>query len=154
MYCSGVDVIHHSAGDAALELPMVAAEVTAESGQDCWVIGSEVDERRRTPQAYQDRFLTSMWKRWDQVVVQSVSAYLAEELSPGRYELGMEDGAVDYSTEGGNLSPAQLERLEEIRAGILEGSVVPPITSAEPPRWTREPEATATLTFDGTDLLG
>ncbi len=149
MYRSGVDVIHHSAGEAARELPMVAAQMTAETGRDCWIIGSEVDERRRTPPAYQDRFLTSMWKRWDLVVLDAVSSYLASELAPGKQWLSMEGGFVDYSTEGGNLSPAHLERLEEIKAGILAGSVVPPTTAAEPPRWTREPAATVTLTFDG-----
>jgi basic membrane lipoprotein Med (substrate-binding protein (PBP1-ABC) superfamily) len=149
MYRSGVDVIHHSAGEAALQLPMVAAEMTAETGRDCWVIGSEVDQRRTTPEEYQDRFLTSMWKRWDQVVLEAVSNYLDEELSPGRHQLGLETGAVDYATEGGNLSPANLERLEGIKADILTGAVVPPTTSAEPPRWTREPEATVTLVFDG-----
>jgi basic membrane lipoprotein Med (substrate-binding protein (PBP1-ABC) superfamily)/DNA-binding SARP family transcriptional activator len=149
MYRSGVDVIHHSAGEAARELGEVAAEVTAETGRDCWVIGSEIDERRRTAPAYQDRFLTSMWKRWDLVVVDAVSRYLEGELLPGKYWLGIEEGYVDYSTEGGNLSPAHLERLEEIRADILAGSVVPPVVSAESPRWTREPQAKATLTFDG-----
>ncbi len=148
MYRSGVDVIHHSAGEASKSLPDAADELTEELGHHLWVIGSEIDEQRQAPAAYRDHFLTSMWKRSDRAVYEAVRSYLADELPPGRLELGLETGAVDYSTEGG-LSPIQISRLEEIKTDILAGRLEPPSASGEPPRWTRNPTVTTTLVFDG-----
>ena len=148
MYRSGVDVIHHSAGEAAEVLPFVATELSEELGHQLWVIGSEIDEQRQTPEAYRDRYLTSMWKRWDRSVYEAVRSYLAEELTAGSHELGLETGAVDYSTEGG-LASIHSSQLDEIRSEILAGRIVPPSASGEPPRWTREPAVTATVRFDG-----
>ena len=148
MYRSGVDVIHHSAGIAGTALPAVADELTGELGRQLWVIGSEVDEQRLAPDGQKDNFLTSMWKRWDRALFEAVRSYLADELLSGRHELGLETGAVDYSTEGG-LATIHASRLNEIKTEILAGRIVPPSASAEPPRWTREPVVTADISFDG-----
>ena len=148
MYRSGIDVIHHSAGMAGTALPDVADELTGELGRRLWVIGSEVDEQRLAPDGQKDNFLTSMWKRWDRALFEAVRSYLAGELVAGRYELGLDTGAVDYSTEGG-LAPIHASRLDEIESEILAGRILPPSASGEPPRWTREPVVTADINFDG-----
>jgi basic membrane lipoprotein Med (substrate-binding protein (PBP1-ABC) superfamily)/energy-coupling factor transporter ATP-binding protein EcfA2 len=148
MYVSGVDVIHHSAGQAAEGIPAAATELTAELGRDLWVIGSEVNERRFAPSGHQDRFLTSMYKRSDQAIVEAVRAYTAGELSPGLRKLGMTSGSVDFSRDGG-LSDSLIAALDHIRVDILAGTVVPPSAVTTAPRWTREPDVVGTLTFDG-----
>ena len=148
MYRSGVDVIHHSASKAGTALPAVADELTRELGRRLWVIGSELDEQRLAPDGQKDNFLTSMWKRWDRALFEAVGSYLADELPSGRHELGLDTGAVDYSTEGG-LAPIHASRLAEVKSEILAGRIVPPSASGEPPRWTREPTVTATVGFDG-----
>jgi basic membrane protein A len=148
MYLSGVDVIHHSAGSAAEGIPAAATELTADLGRDLWVIGSEVNERRFAPSDHQDRFLTSMYKRKDKAIVEALRAYMAEELSPGLRRLGMASGSVDFSRDG-RMSESLIAALDQIRADILAGTVVPPSAVTTAPRWTREPDVVGTLTFDG-----
>jgi len=144
MYQNGVDVIHHSAGDAAEGIVTAAAELHNELG-DLWVIGSEIDEIRDEPADRREYFLTSMWKRRDRAVYEAIRAYLAGDLEPGVHRFGLADGSVDFSRESA-LSVSQVETLEHMRDEIISGSIVPP---SAPPRWTRQPAATATLVFDG-----
>ena len=148
MYHSGVDVIHHSAGEAGLAIPAAAAELSPELGRDLWMIGSEVDEARVVPAEQQAHFLTSMWKRWDSAVYEVVSAYLAGALEPGLHELGMASGAVDYAREGG-LTEAHKEVLEQVKADIVAGVIDPFVPESEAPRWTRPSDHTGLLVFDG-----
>ncbi|MEA3510616.1 MAG: BMP family ABC transporter substrate-binding protein, partial [Actinomycetota bacterium] len=148
LYRSGTDVIHHSAGTAGLGIPAAAAELTDELGRELWVIGTEVEEQRLVPPEQRGRFLTSMWKRWDQAVYEAVRAYMAGELEPGLHEIGLASRSVDYSQEGG-LSDARVAMLDEIRADIVASDVDPRAAATEPPRWTREPTATVNLVFNG-----
>lgn len=148
MYRSGVDVIHHSAGEAGLAIPAAAAELMDEMGRPLWVIGSEVDEQRVVPADQADRFLTSMWKRWDSAVYEVVRAYLAGELEPGVHELDLASGSVDYSREG--LTPEQLATLDQIETGIVEGTIDPNAPELRPPRWTRPSDVIGVVVFDGT----
>lgn len=148
LYRSGVDVIHHSVGTASLGIVAAAEELTDELGRELWVIGSEVEEQRLVPPEQEDRFLTSMWKRWDHAVYEAIEAYLDGELESGLLEIGLDQGAVDYSTEG-RLSHAHAARLDAIRASIVAGDIDPRVAATEPPQWTREPIVTAMLVFDG-----
>ncbi len=149
MYRSGVDVIHHSVGDAGLGIPTAAAELTEELGRELWVIGSEVDEQRVVPRELADRFLTSTWKRWDGAVVEAVRSYLAGELEPGVHELGLATGGVDFSRDG-SLSDAHAATLDEIKQGIIAGVIDPNVAQTAAPGWNREPDMTGLFVFDGT----
>jgi hypothetical protein len=148
MYRSGVDVIHHSAGLAGQGIPAAAAELTDELGRDLWVIGSEVDEAKTVPPEQQRYYLTSMWKRWDSAVYEAVRAYLAGELETGVYDLGIASGSVDFARDGG-LSDANVAAVEEIRSGIVAGTVDPFVEEIASPRWTRPLDVTALIVFDG-----
>lgn len=147
MYRSGTDVIHHSAGDAGVGIAAAADELTRELGQDLWVIGTEVNERLAVPE-YGSRYLTSMWKRWDRAVFDSVRAYLDDELSPGQRELGLDGGFVGYA-EDGRIAPPDAVILNQISTDIESGTVVPPRAAVAPPRWTLAPSVDAEVVFDG-----
>ena len=148
MYRSGVDVIHHSAGTAGLGIAAAAEELTDELGRELWVIGSEVEEQRLVSPEQEDRFLTSMWKRWDHATYETVEAYLDGQLESDLLEIGLDQGGVDYSRNG-RLSDAHAVGLDEIRAGIVAGNIDPRAAATEPPQWTLDPTVTATLVFDG-----
>jgi hypothetical protein len=113
------------------------------------VIGSEVSEQSVVPPEQAARFLTSMWKRWDEALVEAVRAYLAGELEPGLHELGLETGSVDFSRDGG-LSDEHVETLDEIRESIIAGVVDPVAAHRTPPGWNLEPAVTGLFVFDGT----
>lgn len=147
MYRSNVDVIHHSAGMAGFSIGAAAADLRAEVGRELWVIGTEVDERLKVPE-YESRYLTSMWKRWDRAVYESVRAFLEGELTSGRFVLGLQGGFVGYTTEGG-LTPSDIAVLEAVETEMIDGRLTPPSSSAVPPRWTLEPDTVTALVFDG-----
>jgi basic membrane protein A len=149
MYRSGIDVIHHSAGAAGLGIPAAAAELTEELGRELWVIGSEVDQQRVVPPEQGARFLTSLWKRRDQALVEAVRSYLAGELEPGFHELGLASRSVDFSRDGG-LSEAQAATLDETRDSIIGGAIDPKVAQTEAPGWSLEPDMTGLFVFDGT----
>lgn len=148
MYRAGADVIHHSAGLAANGIATAAAGLSDELGRQLWVIGSEVDERRKAQVDHQAHYLTSMWKRWDRAVIEGVGAYLAGELAPGLQWMDLNVGAIDYARDG-SLSPGQIDRLEQIKADILAGRVEPSNAAVESPRWNLMPAATFNVVFDG-----
>ena len=139
-------MIHHSAGDAGVGIAAAADELTHELGQDLWVIGTEVNERLAVPE-YESRYLTSMWKRWDRAVFDSVRAYLENELSPGQRELGLDGGFVGYA-EDGRIAPPDAVILNQISTDIESGTVVPPCAAVAPPRWTLAASVEAEVVFE------
>ncbi len=148
MYRAGADVIHHSAGPAGGEIGAAAAGLTEELGRQLWVIGSEVSEQRTAPEDQQAHYLTSMWKRWDKTLLETVGSYLAGELTPGLHWMDLDVGAIDYAPDG-YLSPEQIGRLEEIKVEILAGRLEPSNAAVEPPRWNLTPDAMFDIVFDG-----
>jgi plastocyanin len=148
MYRSGIDVIHHSAGEAGLGIPAAAADLTGELGRELWVIGSEIDERRDVVDVQAERYLTSMWKRWDQALVESVRSYLAGDLKPGVHKLGLASRSVDFARDGG-LSMESLIALDAIREDIIAGVIDPVAAQIAAPEWNREVDVHATFVFDG-----
>ncbi|MFC2153411.1 BMP family ABC transporter substrate-binding protein [Actinomycetota bacterium] len=148
MYRSGIDVIHHSAGTAGKGIAAAADELTDEIGRELWVIGSEIEEQRAVPAGERDRFLTSMWKRWDLAVQSVIEDYLAGNLEPGLHVFDLSSGLVDFSTEGA-LSEVEIARLEEYRSSIVDGTIDPRALGTSIPRWTRTPDVAATVSFDG-----
>jgi len=152
MYRSGVDVIHHSAGSAAEAIPAAADELTDVLGRDLWVIGSEINEQLSAPQEYQDRFVTSMWKRWDVAVSSAIDSFLAGTLEPGLNTFGLANGFVDFA-RGGNLTESQVAQLEATKAEVVRGAIDPRTAAGEAPTWTREPAFVTSLVFDGTTCV-
>jgi hypothetical protein len=132
-----------------LGIPAAAADLTDELGRELWVIGSEIDERRGVIDAQAERYLTSMWKRWDQALVESVRSYLAGDLKPGVHELGLASRSVDFTRDGG-LSAKSLLALDAIREDIIAGVIDPVAAQISAPEWNREVDMHATFVFDGT----
>lgn len=148
LYRSGVDVIHHSAGEAGMGIPAAAAELTDELGRDLWVIGSEIEEQRVVPEAQRSRFLTSMWKRWDMAVYSVIEDYISGNLQSGLHTFDLSTGFVDFSRDGA-LTDTDIDALEQHMSLIIDGSIEPRALGRSSPRWTLNPSVEATLTFDG-----
>ncbi len=151
MYRSGIDVIHHSAGHVGggAGISAAAAELRDELDRELWVIGSEVSEQRGVSPDQSERFLLSMWKRWDKAVEESIRAYVDGELEPGLHELGLASRSVDYSRDGA-ISEQSLAVLDRAREEIVTDSVEIESGNTAAPSWTREPAVTIAGVFDGT----
>ena len=101
---------------------MEAARVESEAqGVRLWMIGVDVDEYLAAPAWLRPHVLTSMLQRADVVVSLAIEAYVDGELTAGTTVVGVDAGAVGYSTSGGHLDGHRdaLDRLAaELPAGL------------------------------------
>ena len=72
-----------------------------------------------------------MLKRVDSAIFEIIKAHLEGTFGPGetRYDLSV-DG-VGYSSSGGFLSDGIIDQLEDLKAQIIDGSIVVPTDPAE-----------------------
>jgi basic membrane protein A len=116
----GADVIFHAAGasgaglfDAVEEKPGVFA-IGVDSNQN-WVKSGKV--------------LTSMLKRVDNAVFQTVADVAAGKFKPGVRRFGLKDGGIDYAMDSHNQSlvtPEMKKRVDALKADIISGKIKVP----------------------------
>ena len=155
MYGAGADVIFHAAGESGSGVFTAARTESEALGTHLWTIGVDADAYLGVPSSERPHVLTSMIKKFDVAVYEVVKAHLSGDLAPGRRELTLADGAVDYSTTGDHLSPLVIGQLEQYREEIIDGARnVPRSPSGElaPPPGV-SPTATVTITFDGSACM-
>ena len=151
MYGAGADVVFHAAGESGAGVFEASQTESEALGRHLWTIGVDADAYLGVTSSQRPHVLTSMVKKFDVAVYETVRAYLSGDLAPGRRELTLADGAVDFSTTGGHLTSAVIAQLEGYRADIIAGTRgVPRSPSGElaPPPGVA-PTATVTVTFDG-----
>lgn len=128
---SGADVIYHAAGGTGAGLFAAAKEHSESSGSKVWGIGVDSDQYHTVDADVQEYVLTSMLKRVDSAIFEIIKAHLEGTFGPGetRYDLSV-DG-VGYSSSGGFLSDGIIDQLEDLKAQIIDGSIVVPTDPAE-----------------------
>ena len=155
MYGAGADVIFHAAGESGSGVFTAARTESDALGTHLWTIGVDADAYLDVATSERPHVLTSMVKKFDVAVYEIVKAHLSGDLAPGRRELTLADGAVNYSTTGDHLSPQAIAQLEQYREEIIAGTrEVPRSPSgdlAPPP--SVSPTATVTITFDGSTCM-
>jgi basic membrane protein A len=116
------DVIYTAAGKGGL-----GAIEAIKDRPGVYLIGVDTDQDAMLP----GRILTSMVKRVD-VGVLTIARDAASQKPPdGHVELGLSDGAIgltDFRYTKHALTPAQFHMLDELRAAIIAGTIVPPAT--------------------------
>lgn len=119
MLHEGADVLYAAAGRTGLGVYVAAREARA------YAIGVDSDQTYLHP----GTMLTSMIKRVDRAVEQTLYAGLNETWVPGVLALGLAEGGVDYAVNSFNrdlLDPAVTRRLETARAEIVAGRLAVP----------------------------
>lgn len=117
MYQAGADIIYTAAGGSwGGSFPAAAAA----SGR--WAIGVDADQYDTVGDpALQKIILTSMIKRVDNVVVNSVKEFQEKgKIATGSY--GLKDKGVGFSTSGGFVDDVRT-RIEEYESRIVDGSL-------------------------------
>jgi basic membrane protein A and related proteins len=124
----GADVIFQAAGSAGLGVVMAVKE-DSDSGRRLYAIGVDSDQWNLAPNAV----LTSMIKRVDLVVYQTVRDWVEGKFSGGDLELGVKEDAVGYAPIRLELSGRQqlLDRVEALRRRVASGEIRVPSTIAE-----------------------
>ena len=116
---SGADVIFHAAGATGHGVFEGARDAHA------WAIGVDSDQHDEMP----GTVLTSMVKRVDVAVFDTIADAQKGLFSPGIHEFGLRESGVDYVHDGdhGAAIPADVKaRVEELRAKVIAGEIVVP----------------------------
>jgi basic membrane protein A len=117
---AGADILYHASGASGHGVFEAAHDASA------FAIGVDSDQYAEMP----GTILTSMIKRVDVAVFDTIRAVSDGRFVAGMHVFGVKDGAIDYVHEGPHaalLSPAVVARVEELRAGIASGSVRVPV---------------------------
>jgi basic membrane protein A len=121
MYEGDADVVYHAAGLSGTGLFPVAAE------QDRLAIGVDSDQYQQVPAAQQKCMLTSMLKRVDLAVYESIKEFVDGSLKAGEHRFDLKSGGIDYSTDGGQLDGIK-DKLESYKQDIISGKIKVPTT--------------------------
>jgi basic membrane lipoprotein Med (substrate-binding protein (PBP1-ABC) superfamily)/DNA-binding SARP family transcriptional activator len=116
------DVVFHAAGASGHGVRAAVAAANEAGTDPVWYIGVDVDEALSAPPADRPYVLTSMLKRLDVAVGESIDAYFEGELAPGIHHYGLTNGGVELTKTGGHLEQ-HWPRIEEMRLRLIAGGV-------------------------------
>jgi basic membrane protein A len=120
MYDDGAEIIYHAAGASGAGLFNAAVEAQK------FAIGVDSDQYLTASPEQQPLILTSMLKRVDVAVFNSIEAVGAGSLG-GSQVFGMAEDGVDYATSNPEELTADItEQLDEFKQQIIDGTIVVP----------------------------
>jgi basic membrane protein A len=122
-YGAGADVIFHASGSTGLGV----FEAARERGR--YAIGVDADQWREAP----GRILTSMIKRVDVAVFETVRAVIDGTFHGGVSTFGLKERGIDYVYDDHNralVGAATHHRVEALRQAIITGNLAVPTTAA------------------------
>jgi basic membrane protein A len=125
MFQSGDDVVYHAAGGSGTGLFTAAKEFSTSNNTKVWAIGVDSDQYLTAPADEQPYILTSMIKRVDVSVYDTIKDFLDGKFQGGTRVFNLKDGAIGYSTSGGNVDDIK-SQLEDLKAKIISGQITVP----------------------------
>ncbi|MCY3787120.1 MAG: BMP family ABC transporter substrate-binding protein, partial [bacterium] len=143
MYEAGADVIYHAAGGTGAGLFEAAKEFSEAGGTKVWAIGVDSDQYNTSAEEVRPYILTSMLKRVDVAVYNTIEAVANGAFTGGTTVFNLAVDGVGYSTTGGFVDDIVPE-LERFKEAIVGGTIVVPETTE---RGGGE-DVTAALVFD------
>jgi basic membrane protein A len=126
MYQGGADVIYHAAGLSGDGMFAAAREYSEANDTKVWGIGVDSDQYLTAGPDLQEYVLTSMLKRVDTAVYESVAAFLDGTLEAGELTFDLASDGVGYSTSGDFLAEDVIAEMETAREGIASGDIEVP----------------------------
>lgn len=121
---NGVDVVYHASGASGLGVLEAAAS------QQVLAIGVDSDQSLTATEAQRPYILTSMLKRVDTAVYDTIKSVTEGNFKGGYHEFGLKDNGVTYAENeyNKNLISDIKPRLEEIKGKIISGEITVPPT--------------------------
>jgi basic membrane protein A and related proteins len=123
MYADGADVVYHAAGATGLGV-FEAAKEAGEPGS-VWAIGVDSDQYNQVSADLQPYILTSMLKRVNVAVYETIKDYVEGNFQPGARVFDLEADGVGYSTTGGFVDDIAAE-LDGYAEQIISGEIEVP----------------------------
>jgi basic membrane lipoprotein Med (substrate-binding protein (PBP1-ABC) superfamily)/DNA-binding SARP family transcriptional activator/truncated hemoglobin YjbI len=145
LYDAGADVVYTAAGTSGFGLFETVVVESERRGRHLWAIGVDADEYLNDgpsavlgdprlwdhgPAHWKPHLLTSMVKRFDVAVYETIAAFRRGELAAGDLVLDLDNDGVDYATSGGFIDH-HVPQLEELRAAIIDGRLEVPTVPDE-----------------------
>ncbi len=127
MYEGGADVVYHAAGGSGGGLFQAAKEYSVANDTHVWAIGVDSDQWLTAGPDVADYILTSMLKKVDVAVYETIASQVAGEFAGGFSTFDVASGGIDYSTSGGFVDDIS-DDLDAAKEGIVDGSIVVPDT--------------------------
>jgi basic membrane protein A len=118
-YADGADVIYTAAGGSG------AGTIEAAVESNAWAIGVDSDQYLTATPDQQKHILTSMLKRVDTSVFDTVKQFKDKTLKGGFATYDLKSDGVGYATSGGYLDDVK-DKLEAIKADIISGKITVP----------------------------
>jgi len=123
MYGDGADVVYAAAGGSGLGVIQAASETGKEG--EVWTIGVDSDQYNLVDAALQPYVLTSMLKKVDIAVDQSIQDLANGKWAGGVTVYDLEAGGVDYATSGGFVDDIK-DQLDDYKQQIIDGKIEVP----------------------------
>ena len=123
MYADGADVVYSAAGASGLGAFQAAQEAAVPG--EVWAIGVDSDQYNLVEPDLQPYILTSMLKKVDVAVYQTVKAYAEGTFAAGVTTFDLAADGVGYSTSGGFVDDIA-DQLDEYAAQIIDGTIEVP----------------------------
>ncbi len=116
----GTQVIFHAAGSDGTGVIAAVKEARA-AGKNVYAIGVDSDQSHLAPEAV----LTSMIKRVDLMVYETIASVDQNSFTPGDRSVGLKEGAVELAEIKIDIDhkEAILKRLDELKAQIVDGRI-------------------------------
>jgi len=128
MLAKGADVVFHAAGSDGLGVIQAVKEARS-AGKQVWVIGVDSDQSSLAP----DAVLTSMVKRVDLAVYQTIRHLVQGAFQAGNAALGVREQGVSYAEVRIDFpgKADALQRVEKLRQKIISGEIKVPSNIGE-----------------------
>ncbi|MGH2555158.1 MAG: BMP family lipoprotein [Actinomycetota bacterium] len=125
MYQGGADVVYHAAGGSGSGLFEAAKEHSTTSGSQMWAIGVDSDQYQTAPADQQPYILTSMLKRVEVAVYETIKDFVNDQFKGGYRTFDLQADGVGYSTSGGFVDDIA-SQLEDLKKQIIDGTITVP----------------------------
>ena len=125
IYEGGADIIYQASGGSGAGVFEAAKEFSDSSGSKVWAIGTDSDQFFTVSEDIQEFILTSMLKRVDVSIYDTIEAANGGECLSGIQEFDLVNNGVGYSTSGGFLDDI-VDQLDDFRQQIIDGEIEVP----------------------------
>lgn len=127
MFEDGSDIVYHAAGGSGGGLFQAAKEYSEANNTKVWAIGVDSDQYLTAGEGLQEYILTSMLKRVDVAVFNTIQAQVDGEFEGGPVVFDLSVDGVGYSTTGGYVDDIA-DQLDDLKQQIIDGEIVVPST--------------------------
>ena len=124
MYSSGIDVVYHAAGASGTGVFEAAKESGKKPGE-VWAIGVDSDQYLTAAPDVQPYILTSMLKRVDIAVYQTIKAFVGGTFKSGNEIFDLKSNGIGYSGSNSAINSVA-GTIEDLKQQIISGKITVP----------------------------